>query len=80
MDNVKMPTREEVTKLLTLMINSPVVHEKTIGELLGLKLVDSLLPPMKGEPEWGYEGLKEFFLMHNIVSNDTLGEALEKLQ
>ena len=80
MDNIKMPTKEEVKKLLTLMINSPVVHEKTIGELLGLKLVDSLLPPMKSEPEWGYEGLREFFLMHNIAGNDTLGEALEKLQ
>lgn len=80
MSNTKKPTKEEVKQLLALMINSPLVRMNTIGELLGLKLIDSLLPPMEGEPDWNYDGLKEFFAMYSISSSDTFSEALEKLQ
>ena len=80
MSNIKIPTKEEVKKLLLLMASSPLIRANTIGELLGLKLIDSLLPPIKGEPDWNYDGLKEFFAMYSISSSDTFSEALEKLQ
>lgn len=48
-----VPTKTEVKKLLTLMISRDFIKEQTVGELLGLKWVDSLMPKIKGEPEWG---------------------------
>ena len=80
MSNAIIPTKEEVKKLLARMINSPLVRENTIGELLGIKLIDSLLPPMEGEPNWNYDGLVVFIEENNISSSDTFGEALKKLQ
>lgn len=50
-----------------------------MGELLGIKLTDSLLPNMKTDPEWGYDGLKEFYKAYGINVTDTLKEALAKL-
>lgn len=54
MDKIIMPTEKEVKKLLVLMIENEFIHEQTVGDLLGLKWVDSLTPKIKGEPEWGY--------------------------
>lgn len=74
-----VPTKTEVKKLLTLMISRDFIKEQTVGELLGLKWVDSLMPKIKGEPEWGYEGLNQFFIDNDIASTCTLKEALDKL-
>lgn len=74
-----VPTKTEVKKLLTLMISRDFIKEQTVGELLGLKWVDSLMPKIKGEPEWGYEGLNQFFIDNDIAPTCTLKEALDKL-
>lgn len=79
MDKIIMPTEKEVKKLLVLMIENEFIHEQTVGDLLGLKWVDSLTPKIKGEPEWGYEGLNQFFIDNDIASTCTLKEALDKL-
>lgn len=74
-----VPTKTEVKKLLTLIISRDFIKEQTVGELLGLKWVDSLMPKIKGEPEWGYEGLNQFFIDNDIAPTCTLKEALDKL-
>lgn len=74
-----MPTKMEVIKLICLMIESPFINVQTVGDLLGLKWVDSLMPKIKGEPEWGYEGLNQFLIDNYIVPTCTLKEALDKL-
>ena len=79
MNNTVVPTKEEVRNLLTLMIKSEFIHQKTIGELLGLKLTDSWIPKTKLEPQWGYEGLRKFFVDNNIEVTCTLEEALNKI-
>ena len=79
MNNTVIPTKEEVENLIKIMIVNEFVHKQTVGDLLGLKWVDSLMPKIKGEPEWGYEGLKQFFADHDIAPACTLKEALDKL-
>ena len=79
-ETVVIPSKQEVKKLLTVAINDSGIHFESIGELLGLKWCDSLLPPIKGEPAWGYDGLVCFFNDHNIENSDSLKVALEKLQ
>ncbi len=79
MKNIVIPTKEEVKKLLNAIIDNQFIHEQTIGDLLGLKWVDSLMPKIKGEPEWGYEGLNQFFIDNDIATTCTLKEALDKL-
>ena len=76
---VIIPTKEEVVTLLHIAKNDKIIHMNTVNELLGMKWVDSLMPKIKGEPEWGYEGLREFFIVHSIDSSCTFEEALEKL-
>lgn len=76
---VIIPTKEEVVTLLNVAKNDKIIHMKTVNELLGMKWVDSLMPKIKGEPEWGYEGLREFFIIHSIDGSCTFEEALEKL-
>ena len=61
-------------------INSDVIHYETMGEILGMKWTDSLLPNVKLGPEWGYEGLQEFCKFYKINLTDTLKEALAKLK
>ena len=78
-NKVIIPTKEEIITLLTIAKNDKIIHIQTISELLGMKWVDSLLPKIKGEPEWGYEGLRKFFIDHSIDGSCTFGEALEKL-
>lgn len=75
-NEIIIPTKEEVKQLLVLMIDSKFIQEQTVGDLLGLKLVDSLMPKIKGEPEWGYEGLNQFFIDNDIAPICTLKEAL----
>ena len=75
-----VPTKEEIRKLLNIINNDNIIHIKTVGELLGMKLTDSLVPQIKGEPEWGYDGLKKFFLDNGIDFTDTLKEAENKLK
>ena len=48
-------------------------------KLLGMKLVDSVLPKTEWEPEWSYEGLKEFFSNHSIDSSCAIEEVLKEL-
>ena len=78
-NKVIIPTREEVLTLLTIAKNDKIIHMNTVNELLCMKWVDSYMPKIKGEPEWGYEGLREFFISHSIVGTCTFEEALEKL-
>ena len=78
-NKVIIPTKEEVIALLTVAKNDKIIRMQTVSELLGMKWVDSLIPKIKGEPEWGYEGLREFFVNHSIDGSCTFGEALEKL-
>ena len=78
-NKVIIPTKEEVIALLTIAKNEKSIRMQTVGEFLGMKLIDSLLPKIEGEPEWGYEGLKEFFVNHSIDLSCTIEEALEKL-
>ena len=57
-NKVIIPTKEEVVTLLHIAKNDKIIHMNTVNELLGMKWVDSLMPKIKGEPEWGYEGLR----------------------
>ena len=77
---IATPSEAEVKKLLEIAMNDRIIHMETVGELLGMKWVDSLLPKIKGEPEWGYEGLKKFFIDHRIEGTDSFKEALDKLK
>ena len=79
-NNVMIPTKEEVITLLTIAMNDKIIHIKTISELLGMKWVDSLMPKIKDEPEWGYEGLREFFINCSIDFSCTFEEALKILK
>ena len=78
-ENIIIPTKEEVIVLLNIAKIDKSIHMHTISELLGMKWVDSLMPKIKGEPEWGYEGLRQFFIIHSIDGSYTFEEALEKL-
>lgn len=75
-----LPSKGEVIKLLAIAMNDQTIHMQTIGELLGMKWADSLLPKIKGEPEWGCDELKKFFDEAGINGSDTFVEALEKLK
>lgn len=77
--NVIVPTKEEVKKILEYGINDQIYKLENVGEFLGMKLVDSLLPKLKCEPEWGFEGLKIFFENNSIDASCTLEDALSKL-
>lgn len=79
-NKIVVPTKEEVKKLIRIAMDDSIIHIQTIGELLGMKLVDSLLPIIKGEPEWGFDGLKVFFNEQGINGTDTFEEALKKLK
>ena len=79
-EKIAVPSKEEVKTLLVFAMNDKNIHMETIGELLGMKLVDTLLPKFKNEPEWGYEGLRLFFNERGINGQNTFEEALEKLQ
>ena len=78
--SVAIPSKAEVEKLLEIAMNDRIINIETIGELLGMKWVDSLMPKIKGEPEWGYEGLKIFFIEHGIEGSDSFKNALDKLK
>ena len=52
-EKIIIPTKEEVKKMLEHAINGDIIHYETMGELLGRKLTDSLLPNMKTDSEWG---------------------------
>lgn len=77
---IAIPSKAEVKKLIKIAMNDKIIHMESAGELLGMKWVDSLLPKFKDEPEWGYEGLKKFFIDHGIESTDSFKEALDKLK
>lgn len=79
-EKIIIPTKEEVKKMLEYAINSDIIHYETMGEILGMKWTDSLLPNVKLGPEWGYEGLQEFYKFYKINLTDTLKEALAKLK
>lgn len=75
-----VPSTEEIKKLLSVATNDAAMADKTIGALLGMKLVDSFLPKVKGEPDWDYKGLKQFFHENGIETSDTFAEAMNKLK
>ena len=77
---VVMPTKEEIKKMLEYAINGDIIHYDTMGELLGMKWTDSLLPNVNIGPQWGYEGLKEFYKAYGINCTGILAEALAKLK
>ena len=77
---IAIPSEAEVKKLLEIAMNDKIIHMESVGELLGMKWVDSLMPKIKGEPEWGYEGLKIFFIEHSIEGSDSFKNALDKLK
>ena len=78
--SVAIPSKVEVEKLLEIAMNDKIINMETIGELLGMKWVDSLMPKIKGESEWDYEGLKIFFIEHSIEGSDSFKNALDKLK
>ena len=78
-NEVIIPTTAEVVTLLTIAKNDRIIDIQNIGELLGMKLGDSLLPKVEGVPAWGYDGLRAFFIEHSIDSSCDIEEALEKL-
>ena len=78
-NKVIIPTKEEVITLLTVAKNDKIIRMQTVSEFLGTKWVDSFMPKIKGEPEWFYDGLREFFITHSIDGSYTIEEALEKL-
>ena len=75
-EKVIMPSKEEVQKLLDVAINmkGTVSQMQTVGELLGMKLLDEALPKSSLEPK------RRFLGEHGITSANTLKEALEKLK
>lgn len=75
-----IPTKEEVIKLLSMIIEDKTTHTETIGGLLGMKRIDSILPKTENEPKWGYEGLCKFINLYQINTMDTLQDALDKLK
>lgn len=79
-ETIAIPSEAEVKKLLEIAINDKIIHMELVGELLGMKWTDSLLPKFKDEPEWGYEGLKKFFIDHGIEYTDSFKEAMDKLK
>lgn len=78
-NEIVFPTKDEVIKLLTIAKNDGIIHIKSVGELLGMKWLDSLMPKIKGEPEWGFEGLSRFFAACDIETSCSLEDALKKL-
>ena len=78
-NEIIIPTKDEVIKLLTIAKNDEIIHMQTVSELLGMKLLDSYMPKIKGEPKWGYGGLKKFFVDYDIDFSCDFEEALEKL-
>lgn len=79
-ENHVVPTKEQIVTLLRSIQASPnLLPAKTIGDLIGMKLVDSLLPKMPIEPEWGYEGLVAFCTNNGLENTDTIENALKKL-
>ena len=75
-----IPTKEEVIKLLSIIIEDKTIHMETIGELIVMKWTDSILPKIENEPMWGYEGLCKFINSYQINTKDTLKDALDKLK
>ena len=74
-----LPTKDEVVKLLNIAKNDDMLQLQTVGDLLGIKYTDSLMPKIKEAPEWGVEGLSEFFNGYDIDDSCSLEEALERL-
>lgn len=79
-EKIIMPSKEDVIRLLSFAAKDNITHMTTVNELLGMKLVDSWLPKTEAEPEWGFEGLKQFFMEHKIEGTDTFEDALLKLK
>lgn len=77
---VIIPTKEEIIKMLEFALTSMTYKDETMGELLGMKWTDSLLPKMKNEPDWEYEGLREFYKIYNIELSDSIAQALAKIK
>ena len=78
--NITIPSEEEIKKLLEIALKSEFIHMETVGELLGMKWCDSLLPKLKDEPKWDYKGLWTFLSDHGIETTDSLKTALKKLK
>lgn len=79
-NKVVIPTKEEIIAMLEFAIKSDLIPYQNIGEILGMKLIDELLPTIKVGPQWGYEGFRIFCKENNLFSTDTLAEALKKLK
>ena len=79
-NEVIMPTKEDVIKLLMIAKDDNMIQSQTVGELLGMKMVDSFLPQIKSTPEWGFEGLSKFFNDYAIDDSFSIEEALERLK
>lgn len=77
---IAIPSEAEVKKLLEAVMKDKIIHIESVGELLGTKWVDSLLPKIDSEPKWGYDELKKFFIDHGIEGTSSLNEALDKLK
>ena len=79
-EKIVIPTKAQVEALLQAAIKTQHIdHMKTMGDLLGMKWVDSLLPKLPIEPEWDYYGLRQFCDENGISNTDTCEQALEKL-
>ena len=78
-NNIITPTKEEVIKLLKIAKNNTTIPLQTVGDLIGIKLVDSFMPKINGTPKWGAEGLVNFFNENAIEDSFSIEDALEKL-
>lgn len=74
-----MPTKDEVITLLKIAKGNNTIQLQTVGELRGMKYVDSFMPKIKGTPEWGFEGLSKFFNDYAIDDSFSIQDALERL-
>lgn len=74
------PSKEQILTLLRAIESQKgLMPTKTIGELIGMKLVDSLFPKMPIEPEWGYDGFVKFCADNRLKHTDAIEDAIKKL-
>lgn len=78
--HIVIPSKEQILTLLhSIELHKDLMPTKTIGELIGMKWVDSLLPKIPIEPDWGYDGLVKFCADNGLERSDTIEDAIKKL-
>ena len=78
-NEVIMPSKEEVIKLLDIAKNGNTIPMQTIGDLLAIKWADRLFSEIECTPVCGVEGLVEFFNDYGIDDSCSIEDALKKI-